>query len=74
MSVKAMDVRMFFLKHLTSLVDPILRQRMAGLSRGVQSHAFGGRLIGIRTPPKKVPLLIYGCGKLQNRTLIIGKF
>jgi hypothetical protein len=28
-----MGIRMFLLKHLTSLVDPILRQRIAGLSR-----------------------------------------
>jgi hypothetical protein len=58
-------------------------QRIAGLSRGVQSYANGrlgirfiqqqarlrwGRLTRIRTPPQKGPLLIYGCGKLRNRT------
>jgi len=34
-----MAIRMFLQKHLTSLVDPILPQRIAGLSLGAQRRA-----------------------------------
>ena len=79
---------MLLWKHLTSLVGRILRS-VSQVSRGVQSRAtgasesasssnksaFGNVLTGIRTPPQKVPLLIiYGCGKLRNRTSIIENF
>ncbi len=46
----------------------------SGSASSSNKSAFGGRLTGIRTPPQKVPLLIYGCGKLQNRTSIVKFF
>jgi hypothetical protein len=53
---------------------PKPRRRVRLLYNPASSVSHLGAQPAFRTPHQKLPLLIYGCEKLPNRTSIAGKF